>query len=184
MNYPSDFYVTTATVIPVLFLALVVQGRTYEEMAKATARYLSQLRSAMASNSGLRVWVLQWVSILFFILTLSLVSFPVIAEIEGLLTLGSGKETGGQRGFVMAVTIYLFVVVAIPPLANFFRTLYSAVGSWEKANNQKELGANTEKQAIDVEPKLHIEPDSADPPVGRKPHRKDGASETDKENGC
>ena len=29
-NFPSDFYVTCASVIPVLFLALAVQGRVYE----------------------------------------------------------------------------------------------------------------------------------------------------------
>lgn len=33
-NFPADFYVTCATVIPVLFLALVVQGGTYESMLR------------------------------------------------------------------------------------------------------------------------------------------------------
>jgi hypothetical protein len=40
-NFPTDFYVTCATVIPVLFLALVVQGGTYEAMLR-TARRAAQ----------------------------------------------------------------------------------------------------------------------------------------------
>jgi len=33
-SFPSDFYVTCATVIPVLFLALIVQGGTFEAILK------------------------------------------------------------------------------------------------------------------------------------------------------
>jgi hypothetical protein len=34
-HFNADFYITCATVIPVLYLALAVQGGTYEAMLKA-----------------------------------------------------------------------------------------------------------------------------------------------------
>jgi hypothetical protein len=33
--FNANFYITAATVIPVLFLAIAVQGRTYENLLKA-----------------------------------------------------------------------------------------------------------------------------------------------------
>jgi hypothetical protein len=53
-GFDSDFYVTCATVIPVLYLALVVQGGTYDVMLKtalqAAAKSRKRQRDYAAAN--------------------------------------------------------------------------------------------------------------------------------------
>ena len=45
-HFPSDFYVTCATVIPVLFLAYAVQGRVYGSLLRAS---LLEMRASLPS---------------------------------------------------------------------------------------------------------------------------------------
>jgi hypothetical protein len=48
-GFPSDFYITCATVLPILYLALVVQGPTYEDMLKRAmeAAHTQRRRAAL-----------------------------------------------------------------------------------------------------------------------------------------
>jgi hypothetical protein len=50
-TFPSDFYVAVATVIPVLFLALALQGPTYETMISTALRYLGPYFKRMTFRS-------------------------------------------------------------------------------------------------------------------------------------
>jgi hypothetical protein len=62
-NFNADFYVTCATVIPVLFLALAVQGRTYEVVVQAVQK---RMKRAMADDRPARRY---WVGLLWYLLS-------------------------------------------------------------------------------------------------------------------
>ena len=104
--FPSDFYVVCATVIPVLFLALVVQGGTYEAMLNA-ARNAARALPRRTWNYVLARF-LPWVAYLA-------VAGALGGELLSLLALFSGSDTYQPRLVVLITTISLMGVVAAAP---------------------------------------------------------------------
>lgn len=51
--FNTAFYATAATVIPVLFLAIAVQGRGYDALVKAFGAAFRRLRSTPRSGDGI-----------------------------------------------------------------------------------------------------------------------------------
>jgi hypothetical protein len=109
-HFPSDFYVTCATVIPVLFLAVAVQGRTYESVLQAARRALP---NSSASERARRPW--RWLRQLWGIVkswVLQIIACAVVVaggygEVEALLALYRGSEAPGQRWAVLLTTLIL-----------------------------------------------------------------------------
>jgi hypothetical protein len=120
-GFPADFWVTIATVIPVLFIALAVQGSTYEALANTGLRYL---RSYLNGARGRQRRTAYIVSAFLLAAVAALVVFPVWAEILSILTLGSETDTLGERNFAISATVLLLLVVALPPLVNPYRAAF------------------------------------------------------------
>jgi hypothetical protein len=110
-HFNADFYVTCATVIPVLFLALVVQGGTYENMLRtameAAHRHPGRGRDGAAS------------AFLPAVAYLTLVA-GVLGEAFALGALFSRWDTTASRATVMVMTLFLLVVIAAGPAWKFF----------------------------------------------------------------
>ena len=111
-HFPSDFYITCATVIPVLFLAVAVQGRAYEAVLRAS---LSAAQARLGE---------QWTRQLTPLLKSRLLKFTAYAivvaggfgELVALLVLYRGYEHPGERTTVLAATLVLVAAVASGPI--------------------------------------------------------------------
>jgi hypothetical protein len=132
-KFPSDFYVTCATVIPVLFLAVAVQGRTFESILRAyrtadqaSAEDIAQrLRDAQSRGDSRREWAKQvrtnrWgsehIKSSFSILTASfIVGAGTVGEVIALLTLYRVSEVTDGRFIVLVATLILVAAVAAGP---------------------------------------------------------------------
>jgi len=101
-NFNADFYVTCATVIPVLFLAVAVQGRAYE----------SVLRSAHLRSETWKFW--RWT--LPYTVAGSVLIAAALGEYLALLVLYLGWDWSGARGMVFACTLILVTAVGAGPL--------------------------------------------------------------------
>ena len=105
-HFNADFYITCATVIPVLFLGLVVQGGTYEDMLRAALeaahRQPGRIREAAAPQ------------LLPTVAYLSLMA-GLLGEVFALLALFHQSDTSTDRAVILGLTTFLLVVVASGP---------------------------------------------------------------------
>jgi hypothetical protein len=134
---PSDFYVTCATVIPVLFLAVAVQGRTFESILRAyrTADQASaediarRLRDAHSRRERAKqVRQHRWSSArmkssLSILTAFFIVGAGTVGEFIALLTLYRGSEVttnqylvASGRFIVLVATLILVAAVAAGPI--------------------------------------------------------------------
>jgi hypothetical protein len=133
-KFPSDFYVTCATVIPVLFLAVAVQGRTFESIMRAyrTANQAfaedmnRRLRYAQSKGYSRREWAKQvrkhrWSSAKFksdfsIVTAFFIVGAGVVGEFIALLALYRGSEVTYGRLLALLATLILVAAVAAGPI--------------------------------------------------------------------
>jgi len=118
VTFPSDFYVVGATVIPVLFLAVAVQGGAYETMIRAGVRYsLSFFRKtgfrSYATGAGGGILMAAAVAGIIF--------YAVAGEIVALNALKSESDTPLDRRHVMVSTTSLLIAAIIPPVLTWIR---------------------------------------------------------------
>lgn len=105
-SFPTDFYVTCATVIPVLFLALVVQGGTYEAMLNTA---LHAARTLPRRNRDYAVAeIFPTVAYLTFIAGLG-------GEALALLALYRGSDDRATRNIVLITTLILLADATAAP---------------------------------------------------------------------
>lgn len=116
--FDADFYIVCATIIPVLFLAVAVQGRAYESVLRAAL--------AMAEASRGECWKRQlWPIVLSRFLKFAAYAIWVaggLGELLALLVLYQGHEQGGDRAAVFALTAVLVVATVIGPLNAYMNT--------------------------------------------------------------
>jgi hypothetical protein len=112
-NFPSDFYVACATVIPVLFLALIVQGGTYESLLQAARRAAQQL--PRRNREFAITMILPLVAQLTILCTLT-------GEVFALLALYLQQDSRTINAVVMLTTLELLFAVTAVPVAQLWRT--------------------------------------------------------------
>lgn len=129
------FYATAATVIPVLFLAVAVQGRMYEDLLKAGSdafeRGVSQVLlwrqnpASVRSRQALGPFLTPYAAtgIAAIVLTLG-----VIGETTALISLYVQHPAGSPQGVLAATVVLTIAAAAAPTLAviRFFRHIYRA----------------------------------------------------------
>jgi hypothetical protein len=136
-NFPSDFYVTCATVIPVLFLAVAVQGRAYEAMLRVVAE---NSRRSPGSWGGL---LRDTATSMFFIWFAWLIVLAgAFGEFYALLALYRESEFHlfrlESRATVFAATLILVVAVAAGPLLAYLNSARGRVALPPQASGQDE----------------------------------------------
>jgi hypothetical protein len=110
-TFQPDFYDTCATVIPVLFLAVAVQGTSYRDLL----RMLVKASGARWNGPPLRVFWAYTATALAWIVGFLLVAVGLVGEIAALYTLYLDREDGA-RGLVLAATLALLVTAVLGPL--------------------------------------------------------------------
>jgi hypothetical protein len=127
LPFNAVFYATIATIIPVLFLAIAVQGRLYEDLIKAGVSALEWPRSAKQRRQALGRIFGAWIAscVLFFLIVAILVS-GIGGEIQAILALDWRRPVGNPSAAAQGV-ILLTVVAGIGPallIERHFRPLY------------------------------------------------------------
>jgi hypothetical protein len=114
------FYATGATVIPVLFLALAVQGRTYEDLLKAI--------SARAARIGTAVELRQRLANAAIVLAaLAAVALIIMAGIAEMYAFDALQTGSAQLIDVISVYYAVFVLtlgVVAPPTVSFLKAVW------------------------------------------------------------
>jgi len=135
-KFPSDFYVTCATVIPVLFLAVAVQGRAYEwvlrtseradRFSNKTLRIVLGLEPAAPKRplQGTRELLADIASSALGIIALLIVIAGGAGEGLALYVLYRRSEPADARRWVFVATLVLVVAVIAGPLLALSRSLW------------------------------------------------------------
>jgi hypothetical protein len=100
-NFNADFYITCATVIPVLFIAVTLQGQVYEAVLREALK--TRQMGAVAESRLLQ-------QVAYFIWAPG-----AIGEVFAVLALYYGHNVGGSRLYVLLATLILVVAVAARP---------------------------------------------------------------------
>src|ERR1700735_3347788 len=100
------FYATAATIIPVLFLAIAVQGPLYGDLLKASAATLGRFREHRAGSSPRRLVLRLWIgSVLASSAAVAILIVTVGGEIEALLSLNMERAYGDPHAAIAAAAI-------------------------------------------------------------------------------
>jgi hypothetical protein len=110
-TFNADFYVTAATVIPVLFLALTLQGQTYESM---TTRALAIRKKANRQKA--RRWY--GVDLVWVAATVIILYFAAFGELLAIWSLYNRSSIFGS--IIGAFWVVLTIVVVTAPAWRFW----------------------------------------------------------------
>jgi hypothetical protein len=115
-TFNANFYIIASTIIPVLFLALVLQGSTYEQLL---ANWLRMVKNA-AKNSKLIAWALDFAS---YIIAIFVLLSGFLGELRATFALYDGRASASTGQFVLFSVIVLLVVATFGPAAGLVRTM-------------------------------------------------------------
>jgi hypothetical protein len=125
------FYATAATIIPVLFLAIAVQGPLYGDLLKASDAALRRFREHKADPSPPRLVLRLWIgSVLASGAAVTILIVTVGGEIEALVSLRMERAYGDPQAAI-AAAVLLTAAAAVGPALAFVRlmvTLYPRRG--------------------------------------------------------
>lgn len=119
-TFNADFYIVAATVIPVLFLAVTLQGPTYERILNSWRVNAKKAAEADTSTNPLATLLVAASSYVAAIVIL-LMGFG--SEADAILALYRRRSATGLAFFVLFTIMTLMATVAFGPLAQFLRTL-------------------------------------------------------------
>jgi hypothetical protein len=121
------FYATVATIIPVLFLAIAVQGRMHENVLKAAD---DLARRVVGSGPEYQKWVANFASTGALGIAIFIVVYGAAGEIEAVIALFN-RHPALDPTFVLQGTIFLTAAAAAGPglalaksLLSMFRVFY------------------------------------------------------------
>jgi hypothetical protein len=130
------FYATVATVIPVLFIAVVVQGTTYMDVVRA-ARALGQWRAPRTgSHVGRVLGIVAEYSAAAVVQVLAVIIFLVLAagglgEFYAIYILYQGHDDISVRRTALFSVVFLIILVIVGPIVTFVRVGASGRASAE-----------------------------------------------------
>jgi hypothetical protein len=134
------FYATAATIIPVLFLAIAVQGPLYGDLLKASAATLRRFREHKAGSSPRRLVLRLWIgSVLASSAAVAILIVTVGGEIEALLSLNAERAYGDPHAAI-AAAVLLTAAAAIGPALAFARLMVTLYPRHGKSGSTSPLG--------------------------------------------
>jgi hypothetical protein len=120
--FDGTFYATVATVIPVLFLALTLQGDFVLNLLLASWRWRRKSRKDMLAPGGRHSWgppLLSGVSTLIGVLAVLVLIDGTAGEISALLALERQRASTGDQSTVMQAVVTLTVATGIALVVRF-----------------------------------------------------------------
>jgi hypothetical protein len=115
--FNTAFYATAATVIPVLFLAIAVQGRALETVTNAATNAAHDYQRARRSRARLKAATAQTRALLTVAIASLIVMDGVAGEIIAMVALQTQK--GGAETFVATAVGALTYAAAATPAVSF-----------------------------------------------------------------
>jgi len=133
-TFNADFYVTAATVIPILYLALTLQGRTYEDIVNAV---FGKIRRNYIAQAGVRSYIWLILAVILSLAAVAIVVFGITGEWEAILALYNHYSTPGGASWVLFASIILMIAVGIGPIIRFWRPIVSPTEDIAKEAGQR-----------------------------------------------
>jgi hypothetical protein len=116
--FNTAFYATAATIIPVLFLAIAVQGSLYSDLLKASAKTLDRFRERDIGSNPPRAWIASLLlSLLAACTAITILIFGVTGDIQALASLSSQQVMGDPNGPLIAAVMLTLASAAGPAFA-------------------------------------------------------------------
>jgi hypothetical protein len=131
-NFPSDFYVTCATVIPVLFIAFAIEARQLQPPLAAGYRAFRRL---VGREGRFRDFVLFAVGLF---LPAIIVAFGLAGELGALAALYYGADVRSLRIITFASTAVLLVAVVLGASNSALTAATKAVPPRQEASGEGE----------------------------------------------
>ena len=136
-HFPSDFYVTCATVIPVLFVAIAVQRGPYKLFLQASMAAIRATAAVSRVSRKRALPKLAW-AILIRISAYAIVLCGFYGEFYALMALYSSSETSGQRVTVFVMTLILLFAAIAGPLWEYTKAGVAEEDILQAAKDQRE----------------------------------------------
>lgn len=149
-TFNSEYYVTAATVIPVMLLALTLQGTTLETLFKSAKDADPDRENAV--RKGGYPWFRSLFSFYVPLFFTAVIICAVIAEILSLTCLHSRSDSSTTGVFVLISMCLLFAIFGLAILIKYFRMfgknyifLIGMPDTWEPPEKSKRrlFGRNT-----------------------------------------
>ena len=141
--FNATFYATVATVIPVLFLAVAVQGPIYANVLKTIHRM-----DPNKHRATMRRWPFTLVigaAYIFLFGVLFAVLIPilgVLGEIDALVSLAAQHAVGTQGG-VLFSALLLLLMAGVGPIAAWWESLPSSFERYQPRDRKSESSGET-----------------------------------------
>lgn len=116
----TTFYVTVATLIPVLILAFAVQGSAYDDLLKAGLDMANGVRHQGHPLRKLVSGVMSWIMIFTAVF---IVIAAGLGEITSIYVLYRGRQGGSDQRHVLNETIILVIAVLATPVLKYVRAM-------------------------------------------------------------
>jgi hypothetical protein len=134
------FYATAATIIPVLFLAIAVQGPLYGDLLKASDATLRRFREHKAGASPRRLVLRLWIgSVLASSAAVAILIVTVGGEVEALVSLRMERAYGDPQAAI-AAAVLLTAAAAVGPALAFARLMVTLYPRRGKSGSTSPLG--------------------------------------------
>jgi len=163
--FNADFYTVASTVIPVLFLAIAVQGTMYEELLKAPARTLLGMTDELMSyarrpslRTGRPLIAAAILNAPIMILAIAIVIFGAAGEAQALLAL-YWKRPVGVPLLVLIATLFLAAAAVAGPFARLVRLALWFLAL--AARTDREAAAENARAAAATPPPTEQQPPNA-----------------------
>jgi hypothetical protein len=133
--FNSNFYITAATVIPVLYITLIVQARTVSDMLTRFDRLMSaKIKGESHKTITLVIMTLGFaVAFTIWCVSAAILILGIGGEIAAILALYSQSDSDGVRLFVLVSTILLLVISTIGPALTISTAFARPLTRWIKA---------------------------------------------------
>jgi hypothetical protein len=126
-KFNSTFYATAATVIPVLYLALTLQGSTHRDLMSRWRK--TNQESPMQLRSQIRVVALTVVAIAAGYVII----FGIIGEYSALQALSAERTGPNTRSNVYDSCIWLLIMVGVVPVLQFSNAFFGTLADDRRA---------------------------------------------------
>jgi hypothetical protein len=139
--FNTAFYATAATVIPVLFLAIAVQGRALETVTRAATSAAHDYQRARRSRARLKAVTAHFRALLTVAVASLIVIDGVAGEMIAIVALQNRK--GGAETFVATAIVVLTFAAAATPAVTFGRAFRKTMALLTEPLGAAETTAST-----------------------------------------
>jgi hypothetical protein len=118
-SFNANFYIAAATVIPVLFLAIAVQGRSYENLMKA---FSDAFRRWMVPGKWVRSLPAAVIALAASVAA-SAMLYSAVAEILAIYALYQQQARSATAQTVLLAVTFMVIMTAAAPALAFYRVV-------------------------------------------------------------